>query len=127
MNARRIFGANRKTAEERARKQKLWEKLQIGSSPGCQRSMLGFVFTPIAINVLGSVLFARHRAAQGLGTIFFFFSIVAAPAGALYWAAGPRMLARVAATSTNATKIALCFLVYLVIIVASLCVIAAWY
>jgi hypothetical protein len=56
---------------------------------GCSAGLLGLILTPILVNVLGGVAFHNHPSydsAQGLGTLFFFLSILSAPLGALYWA-----------------------------------------
>jgi hypothetical protein len=49
---------------------------------------MGLVSTPFLFFVLGSVLFAWHPmigVAQGLGTRFTIYGILAAPLGAAYW------------------------------------------
>jgi hypothetical protein len=52
--------------------------------------LLGLILTPVLVNLLGALAFHSHPSydsAQGLGTIFFFLSILSAPPGALYWGA----------------------------------------
>ena len=57
------------------------------ASGGCIAGLLGLILTPVLVNLLGALAFHNHPSydsAQGLGTIFFFLSIVSAPLGALY-------------------------------------------
>jgi hypothetical protein len=51
-------------------------------------SLYGLILTPVLVNVLGGLVFSGHGLygpAQGLGSLFFFLSILSAPLGALYW------------------------------------------
>jgi hypothetical protein len=56
----------------------------------CIAGLLGLVLTPVLVNLLGALAFYDHPSydsAQGLGSLFFFLSILSAPPGALYWGA----------------------------------------
>jgi hypothetical protein len=54
----------------------------------CIAGLLGLILTPVLVNLLGALAFHDHPSydtAQGLGSLFFFLSILSALPGALYW------------------------------------------
>ena len=63
----------------------------VGQSAG----LVGLILTFILVNALGWLAFGGHPGysqAQGLGSLFFFLAIPAAPLGALYWVAVTRLV-----------------------------------
>jgi hypothetical protein len=78
---------------------------------------VGLLLVPIGVNVLAFPLFSWHESyhvAQGIGSLIFFLSILAAPLGGLFWICW----GAIASSSDDGGNFAAAWLWFLVFLVA---------